>query len=128
MAYLISCLLGTANSPGQKTETSFHTQYCNQMGSDHPPSKPRLIIASNRLPLSVKQKDDTFEVNPSSGGLVSALRGLKAADYVWLGWPGVEIDEDHRKAVDEELAKENAAAIYLDEKLAKDHYNGFSSK
>jgi trehalose 6-phosphate synthase len=59
---------------------------------------------------------------------VSALRGLKAADYVWLGWPGVAVNEGDREIVDTALAKENAAAIYLDEGLAKDHYNEFSSK
>jgi len=90
-------------------------------------NQQRLIIASNRLPLSVKPKDGTYEATPSSGGLVTALRGLSFADYLWLGWPGVEIDERDRGNVDEALAKENAAAVYLDEELAQNHYNGFSS-
>jgi trehalose 6-phosphate synthase len=87
----------------------------------------KLIIASNRLPLSVKPKDGTYEATPSSGGLVTALKGLSCADYLWLGWPGVEINERDRGSVDEALAKENAAAVYLDEGLAQSHYNGFSS-
>ena len=91
-------------------------------------SKERLIIASNRLPLSIKQTNGTYEAVPSSGGLVSALRGLDVTDYLWLGWPGMEVNEKDRGHVDAALSKENAAAVYLDEKLAQDHYNGFSSE
>ncbi|CAI7592115.1 unnamed protein product [Penicillium palitans] len=87
----------------------------------------RLIIASNRLPLSVKAKDGSYEAVPSSGGLVTALKGLNFSNYLWLGWPGVDINERDRESVDKALAKENAAAVYLDEDLAQSHYNGFSN-
>ncbi|KAF7713450.1 Trehalose 6-phosphate synthase [Penicillium ucsense] len=97
------------------------------MGSVNSSGEPRLIIASNRLPLSVKKIDGKYDVTPSSGGLVSALRGLKTAEFLWLGWPGLAVDPSHRDRVDEQLAKEHAAAVYLDEDLAKDHYNGFSN-
>lgn len=92
-------------------------------------NKQRLIVASNRLPLSIKQLDGTFEAKPSSGGLVAALSGLKEfTDITWLGWPGAEIKESDQEAVSAALARENAAAIFLSEKLSGDHYNGFSSK
>jgi trehalose 6-phosphate synthase len=87
----------------------------------------KLIIASNRLPLSVKPKDGSYEATTSSGGLVTALKGLSHSDYLWLGWPGVEINDRDRGSVDEALAKENAAAVYLEETLAQNHYNKFSS-
>jgi trehalose 6-phosphate synthase len=77
-------------------------------------SKQRIIIVSNRLPLSVKQNNGIYEATPSSGGLVSALRGLQAADYLWLGWPGIEVNGSDRENVDASLAKENAAAVWLD--------------
>lgn len=92
------------------------------------PNKQRLIIASNRLPLSVKQQDGTFEAKPSSGGLVAALSGLKnSTDIIWLGWPGAEIKDGDKEAVSAALAQESAAAIFLNQKLSGDHYNGFSS-
>ncbi|KAJ5145877.1 uncharacterized protein N7515_000441 [Penicillium bovifimosum] len=98
------------------------------MASGNASSKQRVIIASNRLPLSVKENNGTYETTPSSGGLVSALRGLQAADYLWLGWPGIEVnDKSARESVNASLAKENAAAVWLDQKLATDHYNGFSN-
>lgn len=92
-------------------------------------NKQRLIVASNRLPLSIRHKDGTFEAKPSSGGLVAALSGLKnSTDIIWLGWPGAEIQESDKEAVSAALAQENAAPIFLDEKLSGDHYNGFSSE
>lgn len=66
----------------------------------------RLLIASNRLPLSVKPKDGSYEAVPSSGGLVTALKGLSFSDYLWLGWPGADINERDRESVDKALAKE----------------------
>ena len=90
-------------------------------------NEQRLIIISNRLPLSVKSKDGTYEAIPSSGGLVTALKGLSFHSYLWLGWPGVDINERDRESVGKALAKENASAVYLDENLAQSHYNGFSS-
>lgn len=90
-------------------------------------SKSKLVIVSNRLPLSVKENEGKYEATPSSGGLVTALRGLSAADYLWLGWPGMEINETDRESVNAALAKENAAAVYINDKLAQNHYNGFSS-
>jgi trehalose-6-phosphate synthase len=53
----------------------------------------RLVIVSNRLPISVKKtnngSDWTFQL--SSGGLVSALQGLqKTTKFLWIGWPGME--------------------------------------
>ena len=50
----------------------------------------RLIVVSNRLPVTIKRGDDgewTFSM--SSGGLVSALSGCKKQmDFTWIGWPG----------------------------------------
>ncbi|KAJ5562508.1 hypothetical protein N7461_001269 [Penicillium sp. DV-2018c] len=97
------------------------------MASDKASGKQRVIIASNRLPLSVKENNGKYETTPSSGGLVSALRGLQAAEYLWLGWPGIEVKGSDKENVNASLAKENAAAVWLDQKLATDHYNGFSN-
>ncbi len=50
----------------------------------------RLIVVSNRLPFSVVQREDGLRVEPSSGGLVSALLPLfKRNGGCWVGWPGI---------------------------------------
>lgn len=92
--------------------------------------KRNLLIVSNRLPLSVKRVEGTYQSTVSSGGLVTSLSGLtKSTEFRWLGWPGLEVrDPEDQKKVNESLAEHRAVALFLEEQLAHDHYNGFSSK
>lgn len=92
--------------------------------------KQNLIIVSNRLPLSVKRVNGSFQSSISSGGLVTSLAGLtKSTQFQWFGWPGIEVrDPGDRDEVSESLAAHNAIPIFLDSTLAHEHYNGFSSK
>lgn len=93
--------------------------------------KRNLIIVSNRLPLSVKQTDDgTYQSSISSGGLVTSLSGLtKSTTFKWFGWPGLQVDDPQdREKVSKSLAEHNAVAVFLDQKLANEHYNCFSNQ
>jgi trehalose 6-phosphate synthase len=92
--------------------------------------KRNLVIVSNRLPVSVKRVNGTFESSISSGGLVTSLSGLtKSTQFRWLGWPGIEVrDPKDREGVEKSLGEHNAVPIFLDSTLAHEHYNGFSSK
>ncbi|KAL3469298.1 glycosyl transferase [Aspergillus californicus] len=91
--------------------------------------KRRLIIVSNRLPLSLKKVDGGYESSLSSGGLVTALSGVSNSTNVhWFGWPGTNIeDEEERKTAADALNANNAVGIFLDKKLAHSHYNDFSN-
>lgn len=91
--------------------------------------RKRLIIVSNRLPVSVKKVDGTFQSSLSSGGLVTSLSGLtKSTSFSWFGWPGIEVnDPQNREKVSKSLGEHNAVGIFLDNKLADEHYNQFSS-
>lgn len=67
-----------------------------------PPAKEqRLIVVSNRLPVTiVKDKNGEYTFSMSSGGLVSALSGTKKKmSFTWIGWPGKHVSEDERCAV-----------------------------
>lgn len=99
------------------------------MGSTGDP-KRNLIIVSNRLPLSIKRVEGEFESSLSSGGLVTSLSGLtKSTQFQWFGWPGIELkDPADREEVTRSLGEHNAIPIFLDQTLAQEHYNGFSSK
>ncbi|KAL3466878.1 glycosyl transferase [Aspergillus heterothallicus] len=95
-----------------------------------PDKKRRLIIVSNRLPLSLKKTDSgSYESSLSSGGLVTALSGISSSTNVqWFGWPGTNIeDEDERRTAQAALRDKDAVGIFLDEKLAHAHYNDFSN-
>ena len=91
----------------------------------------RLLLISNRLPITIKRSEDgKYETSMSSGGLVSGLSGLrKTTNFRWYGWPGLEIPEDEVGKLKDQLKQEyNAVPVMLDNELADRHYNGFSSK
>lgn len=49
----------------------------------------RLLCVSNRLPITITKSDNGWKFAMSSGGLVSALSGLKKQmSFTWIGWPG----------------------------------------
>ena len=90
----------------------------------------RLLLVSNRLPITIRRSESSnFDLSLSSGGLVSGLSGLsKSSTYQWYGWPGLEVPEneiDHLKATLKE--KHNAVPVMITDDLANKHYNGFSS-
>jgi trehalose 6-phosphate synthase len=91
----------------------------------------RLLLISNRLPITIKRSDEgKFDFSMSSGGLVSGLSGLsKSTTFQWYGWPGLEVPEDEIKTLKDRLKEEhNAVPIMLADELADRHYNGFSSE
>jgi trehalose 6-phosphate synthase len=90
----------------------------------------RLILISNRLPITIKPQDDgKYAYSMSSGGLVTGLSGLnKTTDFQWYGWPGQEVPEaDIDTIVSQLREKYSATPIFIDSDLADRHYNGFSS-
>ena len=90
----------------------------------------RLLLISNRLPITIKRSDEgEYNFSMSSGGLVSGLSGLsKNTQFKWYGWPGTAPPENEIDHVKERLLKEyNAVPIFMDEDLSERHYNGFSN-
>ena len=98
----------------------------------------KMIIVSNRLPVTVIQEDNKFTFKESSGGLVSGLSAyldsLKSSsfvksDYIWLGWPGASISEELKAKVKSEiLSKFHAYPVFLSEKEMDKFYLGFCNK
>ncbi|GHJ88576.1 hypothetical protein NliqN6_4978 [Naganishia liquefaciens] len=90
----------------------------------------RLIVVSNRLPVTIK-KDAAgkYTYKMSSGGLVSALSGCKKTmSFTWIGWPGQDIPAEDREEVNATLLNEyQCYPVYLSDDLADRHYNGFSN-
>lgn len=49
----------------------------------------RLLVVSNRLPVTITKTNGDYSLKMSSGGLVSALSGCKKMmTFTWIGWPG----------------------------------------
>src|ERR1700732_968921 len=98
---------------------------------EEPKNEARLLLVSNRLPITIKRSEDgKYDFSMSSGGLVSGLSGLsKSTTFQWYGWPGLEVPGDEAKELTTRLKDEDGAIPgFIDDELADKHYNGFSSK
>ena len=86
----------------------------------------RLLIVSNRLPVTVRQNRNTFEVQPSSGGLVTALLPVfKDRGGVWIGWPGTEYNSEIEEVLRGQCAPEySMEPVFLTAAEINHFYNG----
>ena len=89
----------------------------------------RTIIVSNRLPTKVQRTDEGLIFQPSEGGLATGLGSIyRADDNVWVGWPGMFVqDESEEEFVREQLAENSMSPVFLTESEIRDFYEGFSN-
>jgi len=99
---------------------------------------PRVIIVSNRLPVTLKrhadkEAPDDYEVKRSSGGLVSAFNQVveKYEQLLWIGWPGTDVAVTDRERVEEKLQLESGSfslvPVWLTDTEVEEFYNGYSN-
>lgn len=92
----------------------------------------RLLILSNRLQVTVAEKDGRGAIQPSSGGLVTGLAAylasLKDLDYVWIGWPGSSTFSDPEQIKNELITKYHSWPVFAEEGTMDLFYNGFCNK
>jgi hypothetical protein len=84
--------------------------------------KRRLIVVSNRLPVTASRSSDgSLQFKQSSGGLVSAIQSVRSQlRFLWIGWLGIEIAVDEQKEVSDRLLSEyNCIPVFLPEAIAK---------
>jgi trehalose 6-phosphate synthase/phosphatase len=72
-----------------------------------------IVIVSNRLPVRVVETDGAPRLEPSDGGLVSALTGIEAGRG-WVGWPGAVVAPEHEEEVTRTLAADGLYPVFLD--------------
>ncbi|KAI9099956.1 glycosyltransferase family 20-domain-containing protein [Phlyctochytrium arcticum] len=91
--------------------------------------KSRLIVVSNRLPVTITKKDEGWNFAMSSGGLVSALSGLKKEmKFTWIGWPGLDVPKEQQEDMKQQLIDQHSCLpVFVSDELADMHYNGFSN-
>jgi trehalose 6-phosphate synthase/phosphatase len=92
---------------------------------------PRLIVVSNRLPVSVTKENGKLTFSPSQGGLATAMSSLgKTREYIWVGWPGIPSDDltaTDKKTIRKELDKLGCYPVFLTSKQIRNFYDGFSN-
>src|SRR5258706_7419083 len=99
--------------------------------------KRKLIIVSNRLPVSLRNEEDNISIIPSSGGLVSALTGFlnsrkirrdhQLKEIIWIG--STDADEKTWKHSARSLNEETFrySPVFIEEKIQNLVYHGFSN-
>jgi trehalose 6-phosphate synthase/phosphatase len=89
----------------------------------------RLIIISNRLPVSVAEKHGEIVLKPSAGGLATGLRSLATQhELIWIGWPGVSVsNQEKKRKIKSLLGEQNMFPVFIDKEKFANYYNGFSN-
>ncbi|KAJ2557918.1 Trehalose-6-P synthase/phosphatase complex synthase subunit, partial [Coemansia sp. RSA 1933] len=100
----------------------------NSSAEDGSSDPSHLIVVSNRLPVTLAQEGSEWSFKLSSGGLVSALSGLKREmSFTWVGWPGKDFGQEDRTKINSLLKENSCSAVYLDDETAEQYYNGFAN-
>ena len=90
-------------------------------------SKQRLIIVSNRAPISVTEKDGQLRAKRALGGLASALAKVwNRNGCLWVGWSG--LNRSFSRAEYESLQLgDKLALINLESELYRRYYGSFAN-
>ena len=90
----------------------------------------RLILVSNRLPVSVVKGRRGLRFESSVGGLATGLGPLsKSYDSTWIGWPGIDLETIGSEADDvvTRLRAEGCHPVSLSEQDIEGYYHQFSN-
>lgn len=89
----------------------------------------KLIIVSNRLPVTVKEQNNRYKITPSAGGLTTGLNSLETTmEKHWVGWPGLYLENEKEKAkINLHLKALNFHPVYLTPTQIENYYEGYSN-
>jgi len=91
----------------------------------------RVLIVSNRLPITAQRSPDGFSIEPSSGGLATGLRAShEGSNGWWIGWPGLgeNLEPEDRRRLTELLTERRLAPVFLSDDELTRYYHGFSNE
>ena len=90
----------------------------------------RILLVSNRLPMTARITDCGLSMVPSDGGLASALRAIhERPDSCWIGWPGPMrgLRESDAFELQRELRERRILTVSLDVKTERAFYEKLSN-
>jgi trehalose 6-phosphate synthase/phosphatase len=92
----------------------------------------KLIVAANRLPISVSKREGQFHFRQSPGGLAVGLASLpQSLERLWMGWPGISSERlrpDEKQRIREKLEKQDSVPVFLSQRQIDQYYLGFCNK
>src|ERR1700744_6204669 len=94
-------------------------------------SSHKLVLVSNRIPITITTEDGRLKGHPSSGGLVSALEPLlKNHGGIWVGSGETEDSQEIRQILEEASGESPFKywPLFLTEEEQSNFYEGFSNE
>lgn len=93
----------------------------------------RLVIVSNRLPVTIQKKKEKLYFKQSLGGLATGLGSFyKTFNSKWVGWCGItseKIDFEEKKNIEAKLEKDFASySVFLSRRHVELYYSEFCNK
>jgi trehalose 6-phosphate synthase/phosphatase len=97
----------------------------------------RLIVVSNRLPITITEEKGEFKIKESVGGLVTGLSSylstiressLDRSEFIWVGWPGISAAGHKQEILREKSESMNLVPVFPSEKVMDRFYYGFCNK
>ncbi len=91
----------------------------------------RVLIVSNRLPVTVETRKRGLRFEPSIGGLATGLKSFyKSYNGIWIGWPGINLEKikEEEQDVEARLLSESCYPVFLSQQDIEDYYHGFCNK
>jgi len=92
----------------------------------------RLLIVSNRLPVTIQKRGSDLHVTQSVGGLATGLGSIYAKlNAMWLGWPGISgrnLSQPDREKIIRILKDIQCEPVFLSDSEFEKYYNGFCNK
>ncbi len=92
----------------------------------------RIVVVSNRLPVTVKKTGNKFSFQQSVGGLATGMSSFQE-DYqcLWVGWPGLStelINNNEKQELIEKMDQLGSYPVFLSQSHIEDYYNGFCNR
>ena len=92
----------------------------------------RLLVVSNRLPVSVTKRAGKLNFQSSAGGLATGIASFcESHQSLWLGWPGIaqeKISQNDKQKIVNKLKEGNNVPVFLSAKDVQNFYEGFCNK
>ena len=92
--------------------------------------RPRVLIVSNRLPITIGVDSGTPVLRNSHGGLATGLQGVHdESGGLWIGWPGnlLGCDEPQRASIVAELMARRTVPVFLSDDEIRVFYEEISN-
>ncbi len=112
-------MIGTSHSSGareseSKNVTSPDGDSIPNTAAKSNSAPNRLIVVANRLPINFSRNSKgEWTTGFASGGLVSAMNGVKADRMTWIGWVGTEIPPAAQPAIMQQCLLHNCYPVFM---------------